>query len=80
MVKYTKMMEVEDDQASNTVKQMTRMIQNKEIIRKFQGIYPKELLYTSNEFRVKARAMDMDAKQRWKDWPKYFHHRRYGMR
>lgn len=72
MVEYTKRMEGEDDQASNGIRQMTRMMQNKQTIRKLQGICPEELLYTSDEFHVKARDMnmDMDARQMWKCWPK----------
>ena len=45
-------------------------MQNKETIRKFQGICPEKLLYVSDEFHIKARYMDMDAKQMWSDWPK----------
>ena len=55
MVEYTKMMEVEDDQASNGIRQMTRMMQNKETIKIFKGTYAEELLYISNEFHVKAK-------------------------
>ena len=34
---------------------MTRMMQNKEIFQKFQGICVEELLYTSDKFQVKAK-------------------------
>ena len=55
MVECTKMMEVEDDQASSGVRQITRMMQNKETIRKFQGICTEELLYTSDKFFVRQK-------------------------
>ena len=74
MVEYTKMMEVEDDNASNGVRQTTRMMQSKETIRKFQGICAEELLYTSDEFFVKARDMEMEEDQMWRDWPKCLEH------
>ena len=67
MMECTKMMGVEDDQSSSGVRQMTRMIKNKETIQKFQGICPEELLYTSNEFFVKGKDMRMDKEQMWND-------------
>ena len=39
---------------------MTRMMQNKEIIRKFQEISTEELLYINNEFNVKGKDIEMD--------------------
>ena len=53
---------------------MTRMMQNKETIRKFQGMCPEEFLCTSDEFHVKAKDMDMDPEQMWRDWPKCLAH------
>ena len=66
MMENTKMMKVDDDNASNGVKQITRMMQSKETIRKFQGICAEELLYTSNKFFVKAKDMDMEENQMWR--------------
>ena len=63
MVEYTKMMEVEDSNADGEFIEMRRMMQNKEIIRKFQGISAQELLYTSNEFHIKARDMEIEPAQ-----------------
>ena len=74
MVEYTKSMEVEDSTVQGGFREMTRMMQTKETIRKFQGISAEELLYTSDEFRVKARDMDMEPVQMWKDWPKCLAH------
>ena len=53
---------------------MSKMMQQKETIRKFQGICPKELVYTSNEFHVKAKDMNMEIKQMWSDWSKCLEH------
>ena len=76
MVEYTKQMDVDDDDASTDGVQrtITRMMQNKETIRKFQGICAEELLYTMDEFFVKAEDMQMDQEQMWRDWPKCLEH------
>ena len=74
MVEYTKNMEVEDSTADGGFKNVTRMMQYKDTIRKFQGICAEELLYTSDEFFVKAADMEMDEEQMWKDWPKCLEH------
>ena len=74
MAEYTTMMEVEDSTTDGGYRQMTRIMQTKETIRKFQGICAEELLYTSDKFFVKAKDMDMDDEQMWKDWPKCLEH------
>ena len=51
---------------------MTRMMQNKETIKKFQGICTEELLYTSDEFRVKAKNIKIYLLYIWSNWPKTY--------
>ena len=67
LVEYTKSMDVEDSTVEGGYREMIRVMQTKETIRKFQGISAEELLYTSDEFRVKARDMEMEPVQMWKD-------------
>ena len=74
VMEYTKIMEVEDSTADGRNRQMTRMMQTKETIQKFQAICTEEFLYTSDKFFVKAKDMDMDNKQLWKDWLKCLEH------
>ena len=71
MVEYTKMLEVEDNQASNGLRQMTRIMQTRKLFKSFKVFTPKNF-YT--QVTIKAKDMDMDDKQMWKDWPKCLEH------